>query len=202
MKRWQNLTSDFVCRSSFASGYHYQELHNAIINPAYLSTQLRISRRERVEQQPHVWLPLWTMNTSCSRTEQPMLTDVSPFENFLSSALLGLVPSRSQMASVSEGWEDPEKIWTLRMVIKVLAPPPRDNWSYSTWDRLKLLNNSRLALMYNRNNIVVEVPLVERQAIKVKDNRLCNMCLYVLYSTARSHVPRIHPRWAWQWDQA
>ena len=46
-----------------------------------------------------------------------MLTDVSPFENLLSSALLGLVPNRSQMASVSEGWEDPEKIWTLRMVI-------------------------------------------------------------------------------------
>jgi len=56
------------------------------------------------------------MNTSCSRTEQPILTEVSPLENFLSSALLGLVPSRSQMDSVSKGCDVPEKILTLRMV--------------------------------------------------------------------------------------
>ena len=140
MRGWYSLTSNFVRRPSFASGYHNQEFHNAIIDTAGFVNIVAYPRMERVKKQSHVWLPLWTMNTSCSRTEQPMLTDVSPFENFLRSALLELVPSRSQMASVSEGWEDPEKIWTLRIMIKSRPRhhPNRDNWSYPTWDRLKL----------------------------------------------------------------
>ena len=62
-------------------------------------------------------LPLWTMNTSCSRIEVSILMDVSPLLNFLSSAFAGEVPNRSQMDSTRSGCEEPEKIFTLRMVI-------------------------------------------------------------------------------------
>lgn len=61
-------------------------------------------------------LPLWTMKTSCSRIEVSILIEVSPLLNFLSSTLAGEVPNRSQIVSTRSGCEEPEKIFTRRMV--------------------------------------------------------------------------------------
>lgn len=49
--------------------------------------------------------------------EVPILTDVSPLLNFLSSHSAGLVPSRSQIASTRDGCEDPAKILIWRIAI-------------------------------------------------------------------------------------
>ena len=47
-----------------------------------------------------------------------MFTDVSPLLNFLSSQVPKLVLKRSQIASTRKGWEDPEKIWTCRILMR------------------------------------------------------------------------------------
>ena len=61
-------------------------------------------------------LPLWTIKTSWSLIEVSRLTEFSPLLNFVNSTLAGEVPSRSQMASVKRGWEEPEKTLTRLMM--------------------------------------------------------------------------------------
>src|SRR5271154_3267054 len=60
-------------------------------------------------------LPLCTMKTFWFRMDVPILTLVSPFAKLPNSQLSGLVPSLSQMASVSVGCDLPEKILTFLM---------------------------------------------------------------------------------------
>lgn len=50
-------------------------------------------------------------NVSLSRTETPISTEVSSFENFASRTGAGSTPSLRQMASLSAGWDEPARIF-------------------------------------------------------------------------------------------
>lgn len=87
-----------------------------MIDFAELPLQAEIMIKSSITLSLILLLPLCTMQISWSRIEVSILTDVSPLLNFLSSHLAGLNPSRSQIASARTGWEDPEKIFTRRIV--------------------------------------------------------------------------------------